>query len=408
VQIQAEIRIMQDYIILRDLSAQSRPAFEAASPRFGASHFVPPTPNVEVARGLSPRQIGDEARAPTVVGIAPVMRTALVRPIVDGTATATAVGDAWGIAAVGADTSRRSGEGVLVAVLDTGIDSRHPAFAGMTLEERDFSGAGNGDRQGHGTHCAGTIFGRDVDGRRIGIARGVQRALIGKVLGDDGGGSSGALFSALQWAAERQAQVVSMSLGFDFPGMVEQLLGQGMPRPAAISAALVAYRDNLRVFDRLMSMIRALESFASGPGGMLVVAAAGNESGRGQVPPFTVATSLPAAAEGIVSVGAVLRRDRGFEIARFSNGSPQISAPGVGILSAQAGGGLLELNGTSMACPHVAGIAALWWEEVVARGQVPPSAAAVLTRLLGSARPDVFAAGVDLDDRGLGLVTAPQ
>jgi len=405
---QGTTETMQDYVILRDLTARSRPALESRSPRLSPSQVVPPAPEVEVARGLSARQIGEEARAPTVVGVAPVMRTALIRPIADGTATASAHGDAWGVAAVGADTSPRSGDGVVVAVLDTGIDSGHAAFAGMTIEERDFSGSGNGDRQGHGTHCAGTIFGRDVDGRRIGIARGVQRALIGKVLDDDGSGSSGALFSALQWAAEEQAQVVSMSLGFDFPGMVEQLLGLGMPRPAAISAALVAYRDNLRVFDRLMSMIRALEPFAQGPAGMLVVAAAGNESGRGQVPPFTVATSLPAAADGIVSVGAVQRRAGGFDVARFSNGSPQVSAPGVGILSAQSGGGLLELNGTSMACPHVAGVAALWWEDVLSRGQVLPGSQAVMTRLLGSARTDVFAGAVQPEDRGLGLVTAPQ
>ena len=88
------------------------------------------------------------------------------------------------------DRSTWTGEGVTVAVLDTGIDSKHPAFAGVDIVEKDFTGTGNGDRQGHGTHCAGTIFGRDVDGKRIGVARGVKRALIGKVLGDEGGGDS--------------------------------------------------------------------------------------------------------------------------------------------------------------------------------------------------------------------------
>jgi subtilisin family serine protease len=73
----------------------------------------------------------------------------------------------WGVRAIRADMSPYSGEGVIVAVLDTGIDAAHPAFAGMELVQRDFTGAGNGDVHGHGTHCAGTIFGRDVDGLRV-------------------------------------------------------------------------------------------------------------------------------------------------------------------------------------------------------------------------------------------------
>jgi subtilisin family serine protease len=70
--------------------------------------------------------------------------------------------------------------------LDTGIDKKYLAFAGVAIVEKDFSGSGNGDRQGHRSHCAETIFGRDVDGKRIGIVRGVKKALIGKVLSDTG------------------------------------------------------------------------------------------------------------------------------------------------------------------------------------------------------------------------------
>src|SRR5690606_40450156 len=55
----------------------------------------------------------------------------------------------WGIKAVRADTSHYDGSGVTVAVLDTGIDRDHPAFAGITLVEKDFSDHGNGDRHGH-------------------------------------------------------------------------------------------------------------------------------------------------------------------------------------------------------------------------------------------------------------------
>jgi subtilisin family serine protease len=397
---------MSDYVILRDLAAAPTAApFDLRRPRTRGTAAEPPAPKVEVARGLTPTQAGDAARAPDVVAIARLMRTALIKPVAEGTAGAAAAGDAWGIAAVGADASPRDGSGVVAAVLDTGIDASHPAFAGVTLVQRDFTGSGDGDGQGHGTHCAGTIFGRDVSGRRIGVARGVERALIGKVLDNNGSGTSEGIFAGIQWAIEQGAHVVSMSLGFDFPGMVEDLRGQGWPPTAATSAALEAYRGNLRMFDRLMEMVKAREAFGDGT---IVVAAAGNESGRDAAPPFEIAASLPAAAEGVVSVGALARGSAGFSVASFSNTFPQVAAPGVGILSAKAGGGFVELNGTSMACPHVAGVACLWWQEVRAAGLVTPNAFAVLARLLSSARPNVFAGGVDAADRGLGLITAPQ
>ncbi len=199
------------------------------------------------------------------------------------------------MAAVGATGSGYTGVGTLVAVLDTGIDATHPAFAGMTLVQRDFSGCSDGDRQGHGTHCAGTIAGRDVSGCRIGVARGVQRILVGKVLADNGAGTSEMVFSGLRWAVEQGAHVISMSLGFDFPGMVRDRVQQGWPADLATSIALEAYRGNLKMFDALMTMIRAQEAFSPG---CVVVAAAGNESMRDVNPDYEIAASLPAAAEG--------------------------------------------------------------------------------------------------------------
>jgi subtilisin family serine protease len=211
------------------------------------------------------------------------------------------------------------------------------------------------------------------------------------------------LFRGIQWAVQGGAQVISMSLGFDFPGLVARLVRAGWPAELATSAALEAYRGNLRMFDALMQLIRSQAAFGSGT---VVVAAAGNESRRQVSADFEIAVSLPAAAEGIVSVGALGRSPTGFTIAPFSNTFPQISAPGVAVVSAKAGGGLVSFNGTSMATPHVAGVAALWWEEVTT-SPLPPTASVVTSRLLANADIAALAAGVDVADRGVGLAKAP-
>ena len=392
------------YTILRDVS-QTRTSEPFRGGRVGSGAAgVPeavPEPRIETA-DLTTREVRDLARDPEVAAIAPVMPTKLIRPVDMDAQPAAAT--AWGISAVKADESPFTGEGVIACVLDTGIDASHPAFAGVSLIQQDFSGSGNGDRQGHGTHCAGTVFGRDVDGTRIGVARGVETALIGKVLGDDGGGDSDMIFRGIQWAVDNNANVISMSLGFDFPGFVRFLVEQQqIPVEPATSMALEAYRGNLRMFDALMAIVRARAAFG---GGTLLVAAAGNESNRGRRPDYEIAASLPAAAEGIVSVGALEQTTGGLGVAFFSNTFPQISAPGVGVLSAKAGGGLRSLSGTSMATPHVAGVAALWW-EAVRRSPIPATAVNVLSKLIATARSTGFAAGGDIADRGVGIVTAP-
>lgn len=397
---------MRDYIVLRDLQSMStrEPFGGGIGLRFADPRALPaPETRIETGR-LDATDVHELARDPEVAAISPAMPTRLIEPTPADTTGAAADADAWGISAVGADASTFTGAGTVVAVLDTGIDSSHPAFSGIALTEEDFSGDGNGDVQGHGSHCAGTVFGRDVDGGRIGVARGVDRALIGKVLGDEGGGSSEMLFKALQWAVDGGADVISLSLGFDFPGMVQGLADAGWPVDLATSSALEAYRGNLGMFNVLMEYMRAREPHFGE--GTVVVAAAGNESKREQNPDYEIAASLPAAAEGVVSVGAVGQDDNALSIAPFSNTFPQMSAPGVAIKSAKVGGGTHSLNGTSMACPHVAGVAALWWEAVRA-APVPPAARTVQAKLLSSARTDVFAPGVDVADRGVGLVSAP-
>lgn len=395
------------FTVLRDMSRSS--SFEEIIT--GTATFdvgdVPSEPRIDVVE-LEKDELRDLARDPEVQAVAPVMPTSLIRPVADDEA-GEGVGESdtgqstWGVAAVGADTSGRTGAGVVVAVLDTGIDNTHPAFQGVALTEMDFTGSGNGDVQGHGTHVAGTIFGRDVDGTRIGVAPGVPTALIGKVLGDDGSGDSDMLFRGMQWAIQEGAQVLSMSLGFDFPGLVKRLTDRGWPVELATSAALEGYRANLRMFDAIMRLNQSQAAFTSG---CVVVAAAGNESKRQINPDFEIAVSLPAAADGIASTGALGQSANGLVVAPFSNTFPQVAAPGVGVISAQTGGGLRSLNGTSMATPHVAGVAALWWEEVAA-SPLPSTAATVSAKLLAAADTTALAPDVDVADRGVGLVRAP-
>lgn len=423
---------MDRYIILRDLNPLSaRPntrhlgatpldfSFEIATRGSRRAPADLPEPGIEAATLTTREAVEAATRDTSVKDIARVMPTMLLAPVASAADNPAAPPPAasWGIAAVHADTSAATGKGVTVAVLDTGIDIAHPAFQGASLAKRDFTedGAGstgttidtyaNWDSNGHGTHCAGTIFGRDCDGIRIGIARGVVRAYIGKVLDDKGRGNTEWLANGLQWVIAEGVDVASMSIGFDFPGLVDDwMIAKGWPQKQAVSEALAGYRASLRLFDNLMGMARARAAYDEGT---VIVAASGNECERAAE--VFVSTSMPAAADGIVSVGAVGERAGRVEAADFSNTRPEICAPGVRIISAKAGGGLTAKNGTSMACPHVAGVAALWWEHL--RGLDPngqSSAAEVVHHMMAATRKaDAFAGAYSRFDYGAGLVTAP-
>ena len=120
---------MPTYAILRDLSGASTAGpFEGGAASIG-DKALPNEPRVEVEE-LAKEDVRVLARDPLVRALAPVMPTRLVRPVeVDAAEAATT---AWGIGAVGADNSSRTGAGVVVAILDTGIDAAHPAFTGVT------------------------------------------------------------------------------------------------------------------------------------------------------------------------------------------------------------------------------------------------------------------------------------
>lgn len=266
-----------------------------------------------------------------------------------------------------------TGRGVKVAVLDTGVDLAHPDLTVLPGNAVSFvaSEPSAQDEHGHGTHCAGVVAGRaqPAGGRRYGVAPEVT-LLVAKVLDRSGRGTDDQIIDAIDWATDQGAEVLSMSLG--------------SARPAG-SPPSVRYEVIAR---------RLLEQ------GVLLVAAAGNESLR---PEVVAPVGNPAACASVLAVGAVDGRDR---IARFSCGdvdglgAVDVVAPGVGVLSAWPGGGTRRLSGTSMATPHVAGLAALH-----AQASAGLSGRALWDRLLASARP---VPELVPSDGGAGVAQAPQ
>ena len=230
------------------------------------------------------------------------------------------------------------GTGSTVAVLDTGYDPSHPDLANAVSESTNFTtDASVVDGNGHGTHVASTIAGTGAGsgGTYRGVAPGAK-LMVGKVLADEGFGEDSWVLAGMQWAVTRGADVVSMSLGGD-PG------------------------------DGTDPLSRAVNELSASSDTLFVVAAgnSGNE-------PMTVTN--PGAADAALTVGAV---DDADQMAFFSSRGPRLTdgalkpdvvAPGVGITAARAAGTSLgepvndlytSLEGTSMATPHVAGLAAI-------------------------------------------------
>lgn len=311
-----------------------------------------------------------------VVGVPPLE---LIRPERVASATLTSR-HTWGLRDMNVPevwAQGFDGRGVLVGHLDTGADAARPALRGALARFAEFDFLGRQvtpapkafDSDDHGTHTAGTLAGRPVRGRHIGVA---PRARLASALVIEGGNVIARVLGGMDWAIGEGVRIVSMSLGF-----------RGW-------------------WDEFVPLTRILRDR-----GILPVFAAGNE-GAGT-------SRSPGNYSDAICVGAYDRRG---DVTVFSSSQvfrrpqdpivPDVVAPGDRVISARPGGGYQSMSGTSMATPHIAGLAALLMQ---AAPKVP--ADRIEEAILDSAslrpgmRPDRAGRGAPDAAKALGLVYTP-
>jgi serine protease AprX len=263
-----------------------------------------------------------------------------------------------------------SGRSVRVAVLDTGLDTGHPDFAGRVVALTDFTGEGVRDEHGHGTHVAGIAAGAGHTYRGVAPEADLY---VAKVLHRDGSGYMSEVLAGLDWAVQQRAQVVNISLGGVGP----------CDGTDALSAACDAAVDH----------------------GVVVCVAAGNYG------PGASTVGPPGCARKPLTVGACSKQD---VIAPFSARGPtgdgrikpDLLMPGVSVASCRAQGTTMGTpvdslytlsSGTSMAAPHATGAVALLLEAF------PDLSAAELKQRLVDAAQDL---GLDPNAQGGGRADA--
>ncbi|MBN6056592.1 S8 family serine peptidase [Nonomuraea sp. RK-328] len=290
-------------------------------------------------------------------GLSKVWLDRKVRALLDKSVPQIGAPEAW--------AAGYKGDGVKVAVLDTGIDTGHPDVADRVVATANFTADPSvQDGQGHGTHVAATIAGTGAasDGKYTGVAPHAS-LLVGKVLNNSGVGQASDIVAGMEWAVAQQAKVISISIG-----------GCCSDQPDPMTEAV----DNL-----------------SATSTSLFVIAAGNDPGSRKI-------NTPGSAASALTVGAV---DGDEKLAPFSSQGPaqlryglkpDIVAPGVDITAARAAGTRMgtpvddrytTASGTSMATPHVAGAAAL-----LAQQHPDWTGAQLKAALTSTARDDGYAA----------------
>ncbi len=264
------------------------------------------------------------------------------------------------------------GRGIKVAVLDTGIDHNHPDLKANVAGTVSFvPGETPMDGNSHGTHCAGTIAAAINGLGVVGVAP--EASLYGvKVLANSGSGQFSWIIAGINWAIQNKMQIVSMSLG-------------GSSAPVALETVCNAAFN----------------------AGVLLIAAAGNAG----PPPAGQPTSVgfPGRYKNVIAVSAI---DANNVLATFSSRGPEVEicAPGVQVLSTIPGGGYGQKSGTSMACPHVAGAAAVIWgaHRFATNRQIWDLMGATADNLGNPGWDPLYGYGrVDVDQAALAMVPAP-
>jgi subtilisin family serine protease len=273
------------------------------------------------------------------------------------------------------------GTGVTVGLLDTGVDATHPDLTGKIVGWQDFVGNQTTpyDDHGHGTHTAGTIAGGNTSGTAIGVAPGAH-IIAGKIFNADGSSTEDIILKGMQWIANPSGDPSK----HDGPALVSNSWGGGPPSGTDPA-------DEVEC-QALASWVKL---------GILPVFAAGNAG------PDAGTVGLPGACPTALTVGATDQND---DVTDFSSRGPvtwksstaikpDVAAPGLDVLSAKPGGGYQTMSGTSMATPHVSGLAALVY-------QANPNATVdqVAKIIMGSA-DHLGAAGIN-PDYGAGRIDA--
>jgi subtilisin len=290
-------------------------------------------PNLGVALGTVDRAGLQSLRADKkhVAAVVAAPQLSIIRPTRVAAAKLTK-NVTWGIDRLGIPKlwdQGFTGKGILIGHCDTGIDGSHPALEAAIAHYAVFDNLGRKvkkppkpaeDTEDHGTHTAGTIAGRPVGGKHIGVAPDAELASATVI---EGGDVAARVLGGLDWCLSLGVRVISMSLG---------IRGVG---------------DEWHAITQILRAKNILPVFA-----------VGNEG--------PASSRYPGNYPEALSVGAV---DDGLAVADFSSSQrfkrqsdpvvPDIVGPGVGVISAKPGGGYQEMDGSSMATPHIAGLAAI-------------------------------------------------